>query len=128
MTILLNPSLLAVSSGHPLFGSQWLALLVILALVTVFILMVAGVGRWLAATHPAAGEKISPGKAATPASSGLKPELLAAIVASVSADLGPGARITSIRPTPVKPPSVEGLMQQWSLEGRRQIYSSHKVR
>jgi len=26
------------------------------------------------------------------------------------------------------PPSIEALMAQWSLEGRRQIYSSHKVR
>jgi hypothetical protein len=26
------------------------------------------------------------------------------------------------------PPSVEALMQQWSLEGRREIYGSHKVR
>jgi len=128
MPFLLNTIPLAVSAGHPLFGSQWLALLLILALVAVFILLVAAVGRWLAATHPAASEKIAPGCAATPASSGLKPELLAAIIASVSSDLGPGARITAIRPTPVKPPSVEGLMLQWSLEGRRQIYSSHKVR
>lgn len=118
---------LAAASGHPLFGSQWLALLFILALIAVFIAAVAAVGRWLAATHPVS-EKIAPGKAATPVSSGLQPELLVAIGAAVSADLGPGARIAAIRPAPVKPPSVEGLMLQWSLEGRRQIYSSHKVR
>jgi hypothetical protein len=128
MPTTLNVFPLAVSAGHPLFGNQWLALLFILGLVAVFLVIVASAGRWLAATHPASGEKIAPGKAATPASSGLKPELLAAIVASVGADQGPGARITAIRPAPVKPPSVEGLMLQWSLEGRRQIYSSHKVR
>ncbi len=119
---------LAVSPGHPLFGNQWLALLVILAGVVVFVLAVAGFGRWLAATHPAAQEKIAPGRAATPASSGLEPELLSAIFAAVTIELGPTARIASIHPAPIQPPSVEGLMLQWAVEGRRQIYSSHKVR
>ncbi len=128
MTPLLATPPLAVSPGHPLFGNQWLALLVILAGVAVFVCAVAAFGRWLAATHPPALEKIAPGRAATPASSGLRPELLAAICAAVNSDLGPGARIASVRPVPVKPPSVEGLMLQWAVEGRRQIYSSHKLR
>lgn len=108
---------------RPLFGNQWLALLAILGGVAVLMAAVAGVGRWLAATHPDAPSK----PAAAPASAASEPsdETMAIIAACVAVTFGNRVRITSVRPGG---PSVEMLMQQWSLEGRRQIYSSHQVR
>ena len=52
----------------------------------------------------------------------------AALAAAVHVVLGPSAIITSATLQPEKPLSVENLMLAWSLEGRRQIYTSHKVR
>ncbi|ACB76587.1 OadG family transporter subunit [Opitutus terrae] len=118
---------LCLAQAHrPLFGNQWLALLAVLAGVALLMLVVALVGRWLAATHP---DPVVAPKAATVSAPAeaveTTPETLAIIAAAVAAHLGAQARITSIR---TGGPSVETLMQQWSLEGRRQIYSSHQVR
>lgn len=122
------PVLAAMAQPQPLFGNQWLALFAILAGVAVFILAVAGVGRWLAATHPDEPAK----SAAAPAggsprpqaqdASATSPEVFAVIAASVYAMFGSRSRISSV--TVVPAPSTA----QWSLEGRRQIYSSHQVR
>ncbi len=140
--------------GRPLFGNQWLALLAASGLIALLLLAVALLGRWLAATHPAPPVKVAAtsvavvpppvtGAAAnTVASVGLvnsdpvltgdvPHELVPVIIAAVAASLGAGVRVTAIRPFvehPVATPSLEALMQQWSYEGRRQIYSSHKVR
>lgn len=135
--------------GHPLFGNQWLALLAASGLIALLLVAVALLGRWLAATHPDAPAKTVAAvvSATAPAITGtlavsvvasaplvsgeVPPELVPVIVAAVAATLGAGARVTSIRPftgQPVPMPSLEALMQQWSYEGRRQIYSSHKVR
>lgn len=136
--------------GRPLFGSQWLALLLVLGLIAVLLALVAGLGRWLAATHPApppvvkaattvAALPSAPTGSATvdvvgsnPTLAGEVPaEVVPVIIAAIAASLGNRARVTAIRPF-VGPsaavPSLEALMQQWSYEGRRQIYSSHKVR
>ncbi len=115
--------------GQPLFGNQWLALLAILAGVAVFMCLVAGLGRWLAATHP---EAPTPNRASVPpavpmAKPGeLTPQVFAALAAAVATTCGTNARIAAVQTA--KFPSVETLMLQWSVEGRRQIYSSHKVR
>ena len=58
--------------------------------------------------------------AATPSSS-LASSVMTAAPAQVSAAAAPARAVAG-------GPSVETLMQQWSLEGRRQIYSSHQVR
>jgi hypothetical protein len=50
------------------------------------------------------------------------------IAAAVHAALGASAKVTSVTLQPEQPVSVENLMLTWSLEGRRQIYTSHKVR
>lgn len=127
----MNLPLLLAETHRPLFGSQWLALLAILAGVAVLMVAVAAVGRWLAATHPDAPPKpvaahpAASAPAAPVAPGGPTPETLAIIAACVATTFGGRARITSIR---TAGPSVEALMQQWSLEGRRQIYSSHQVR
>jgi hypothetical protein len=124
------PLIIAAGGHEPLFGNQWLALLACLGGVAVFMVVIALVGRWLAATHPEPAAQKAAGAhpvATTPAADASVPsnEVLAIIAASVAAHLGSQARITSIR---TGGPSVEALMQQWSLEGRRQIYSSHQVR
>ncbi len=113
------------SAPAPLFGSAWLALLAVLVCVAAFMAAVAAVGRWLAATHP----DPAPVAKALPASAAasVTPEVLAVIAAAVATQLGARARIAFVRAA-APAPSVEMLMQQWSLEGRRQIYSSHKVR
>jgi hypothetical protein len=114
-----------------MFGNQWLALGVILIGVGVFLMGVAAVGKWLAATHPdPVPAKPEPNKAPEPAplapADELTPEVFAIIAAAVAVTFGNKARIAGIKTAAF--PSVETLMQQWSLEGRRQIYSSHKVR
>lgn len=110
---------------RPLFGNQWLALLAILGGVALFMVIVRQVGCWLAATHPTPVTSVfrNPAPQVTDAPDALT---LAVIAASVAATLGARARIAAIRPA--QPPNVEMLMQQWSLEGRRQIYSSHQIR
>jgi hypothetical protein len=134
----------AVQAARPLFGNQWLALLAVLGFIALLLIAVALLGRWLAATHPApppqAPAKIEAAPATfadgeenlQPAITGeVPPEIVSVIVVSIAAYLGVRSRVTAIRhvPTPVTPaPSLEALMQQWSYEGRRQIYSSHKVR
>lgn len=112
---------------RPLFGNQWLALLAILAGVAVLMVAVAAVGRWLAATHPDAPPKPSAAKSDIPVIEGTSPETLAVIAAAIAATIGGPARIASVRAITAAP-SVEMLMQQWSIEGRRQIYSSHQIR
>lgn len=110
----------------PLFGNQWLALFAILACTAALMVGVAAVGRWLAATHPEEPRKPA-ATAAVPETvpAITSPETLAIIAACVVTAFGRNARITQIR---TGGPSVETLMQQWSLEGRRQIYSSHQIR
>ena len=107
-----------------MFGNFWVALCTMLGCIAVFIAAVALVGRWLAATHPESAPVIRPAAVAPPQADELTPELLAVIAASVAVTYGPRATVTSVTLTP----SVEALMLQWSLEGRRQIYTSHKVR
>lgn len=124
---------IAAAAGQPLFGNQWLALLAILAGVAVFMVVLAGIGRWLAATHPETPKKpaapvTSPLGSATAAVSGISAEVLAVIASAVAVTVGSKARITAVVPIQPATPSVEMLMQQWSVEGRRQIYSSHQIR
>lgn len=131
----MNHSLYSIAAtSTALFGNPWLALLLIIAGIAVLLALVAGVGRWLAATHPAnpaaipdASSAATPHLAPVPAV--IPPaHVLAIIAAAVRVTFGASARIAQV--VPVKPvaPSVETLMQQWSMEGRRQIYSSHQIR
>jgi hypothetical protein len=119
MTTLL-PTMLAEAAPvkfEPLFGNQWLALLAILAGIAVFMIAIAAFGRWLAAGHPE--EPVEPAPVAPSV------EVFAAIAAAVAVTYGSRARISSVQPASV---SVTSGHLQWSAEGRRQIYSSHKVR
>ena len=58
----------------------------------------------------------------------LAPEIAAVIAAAVHVTLGASARVTSVSLQPELPVSLENSPLIWSLEGRRQIYTSHKVR
>ena len=124
----------AVVTG-PLFGNAWLALLACMGGIAAFMFAVAAVGRWLAATHtsaPSTSAGLSASPIAAPASAGAteisRPEILAIIAAAVRVTYGASARISKIVPVKPAAPNVETLMQQWSMEGRRQIYSSHQIR
>jgi hypothetical protein len=122
----------ATNKIEPLFGNQWLALLAILALVTVFIIGVAAVGRWLASTHPeepAPAPVASASEPSSPIDAVPSIEIFAAIAAAVAVTLGSKARIAAINPlTASNEPQTDATRLQWSMEGRRQIYASHKVR
>lgn len=139
-------TLLLAETNQPLFGSQWLALFAVLGGIAGFVALIAVAGQWLARTHPttpaqtdthAGAHAPTPAAAASPVAApaaaparvdGLTPEVLAVIAAAVAATVGPRARIAAIVPTQPGTPSIEMLMQQWSVEGRRQIYSSHQIR
>jgi hypothetical protein len=120
----MNTPLLA-TVGQPLFGSMWLAGLFVCAAIVLLMVAVALAGRWLAATHPDPEPKAAPTPVIDP---GLSPETLAIIASAVNVTLGARAQIAAVSLLPAHAPSVEALMLQWSLEGRRQIYTSHKVR
>ncbi|MBK9989443.1 MAG: hypothetical protein IPP19_01595 [Verrucomicrobia bacterium] len=96
MTSLSTPVLAEAAkvAFEPLFGNQWLALLVILAGIAVFMIAVAAVGRWLAATHP--DEPPPPAPVIEPAPS---TEIFAAIAAAVAVTFGGKARIANVQPT-----------------------------
>ena len=131
-----NSSPVLAEVGRPLFDNQWLALFVILGSITAFLLAIAAVGRWLAATHPNEPAKpvqpIAPAEstpvATTPILSSETPaEVFAVIAAAVAVTLGAKARVTAISKASSES-AAESSRLQWSMEGRRQIYSSHKVR
>ena len=127
---MISPVYYLAEYHEPLFGNQWLALGVVLIGVAALMVAVALVGRWLAATHPDVPAKaLVPHVATVPhaaiVSDEPSGETLAIIAACVAVTFGKNARIASVRPVG---PSIEVLMQQWSLEGRRQVYSSHQVR
>jgi hypothetical protein len=72
---------------------------------------------------PAVPTKLVPPTA--PVDDSIPAEVMALISAAVAMTLGRNARIAAVVPVPA--PSVE-MLQQWSIEGRRQIYSSHQIR
>jgi hypothetical protein len=130
-----------LAGGRPLFGSPGLALLAVLGAVGVLLVCVALLGRWLAATHPEPTPRAVPLVAAIRASAPPIPppdiaadvpaEIVPVLLAAVADVLGMRGRVVSIRlvsTTRIYSPNIEALMQEWSHEGRRQIYSSHKVR
>ncbi len=130
-----------IQAGRPLFGHLGLAVAAVLVAITALLVFVALLGRWLAATHPApapvpvvvanVGSPASVRRLAPDVGADVAPEAVPVILAAIAEMFGGHARVASIRrsvATPIRVPSIEALMQEWSHEGRRQIYSSHKVR
>lgn len=117
---------IAETASHAASSPQQL-LVVGITLVGVVAVMFAIrlLGTYLAATHPVPIDAaVTP--AAPPITGAVPPEIVAVIAAAAAATVGARHRIVSI--SPVRGPSVESLMQQWSFEGRRAIYSSHQLR
>jgi hypothetical protein len=128
-------------NGQSLLDNPWLALFVILGSITAFVHAIIALKRSLSAPPTAAparpAELIASARPASIAPLAVPPspapstepsaDIFAAIAAAVAVTLGAKARVTAINAAPSLP-GTEGGYQQWSLEGRRQIYSSHKVR
>lgn len=93
--------------------------------ITVFLCLIAMMGRYLAATHPDP-EPVAAGRPV--ASATVPPDVAVVIAAAVYAALGEAARVTAVVPKDHLTVNVDNLMLQWSLEGRREIYSSHRIR
>lgn len=116
------------------------------------IVVVAALGRAIAAAFPPSPEHVSsfrkpkasgvpaapaavvPVAASAPAASvpaqasdAISPEIMAVIAASVAVVLQ-GKRYAIKGVAAQKAPDIEQLMSLWSLEGRRQVYSSHVTR
>lgn len=112
----------------------------------IFLILVAALGRAIAATFPPKPEHMSSfkkpssakpahtvsatvaAKATVPAVPGdISPEILAVISAAVATVLqGQKYAIRDVRPV-ISAPNIEHLMTEWSMEGRRQVYSSHQI-
>lgn len=116
----------------------------------VALVVVAAIGRGIAAAFPPKPEHMSSFRkpaapiAATPAPAApatvraasapvapaeISPEIMAVIAASVAVVLhGKSYSIKGVAPAASAHADVERLMSLWSLEGRRQVYSSHTMR
>ena len=64
----------------------------------------------------------------SPVLPGIDPELMAVISAVIAVHEPGPHRIVSVRHHATEAHEMEQSAHQWSLEGRRQIYTSHKVR
>lgn len=119
-----------MATGPWLFGAaagqtDWLLLSLILGGIFLLMVLLRILGLYLAATHPAApAREVVYAEEEPEAPQGVDPKILAIIAATVSEMIQQPHRIVGVK----KAPSVERLMQQWSMEGRRAIYSSHKFR
>jgi Na+-transporting methylmalonyl-CoA/oxaloacetate decarboxylase gamma subunit len=132
------------AASSPFGAHQILILLVVLAGVACLMVAIRLMGEMLARTHPEAPARPRPKREAAPKVAGpapaekqvlelsipaipsIDPETLAVIAAATSDVIKGPYRIVAVS-SPRRPP-VESLMQVWSWEGRRQIYSSHRVR
>lgn len=111
-----------------------------------FLIVVAALGRGIATAFPPKPEHMSSFKKPTAkasatgahaapapipamrAESDIPPEILAVVAASVATALkGQKYTVHGVRLTAMKAPNIERLMTEWSMEGRRQVYSSHQI-
>lgn len=96
------------------------ALLVVLGIALVFAFKaIAHLQRRVEGLH-AAARKPKPPAVPVAGDAGISPEVLAVIAAAVVEEMGEEARIVAI--------SMESHNNTWSIEGRRQIFGSRKVR
>ncbi|NJL19346.1 MAG: hypothetical protein HC901_03495 [Bdellovibrionaceae bacterium] len=105
-----------------LTGGRLAILLMVLAGTAVVMVLIRLGGNWLAATHPAENERPCPVDAGV----AFTEEEWVLASAAVAAVIGRPCRVIAV--SKPKAPVVDHLMQVWSMEGRRQIYSSHKIR
>ncbi|MCX6954994.1 MAG: hypothetical protein NTV51_22790 [Verrucomicrobia bacterium] len=75
------------------------------------------------------GASLPPASPPSGAEFGVSEQVFTVLVATVAALFGARARIAATSSTTLHAPALEtALIQQWAMEGRRQIYFSHKVR
>lgn len=128
-------------------ATTWSAIGWVILGTVIFLVLVAALGRGIAAAFPPKPEHMSSFKkpvtrsaapavpARTPASipalraaSDIPPEIMAVIAASVATVLqGQKYKVHNVRLAAMKTPNIEHLMTEWSMEGRRQVYSSHQI-
>lgn len=123
----MTPVVLLFAEATPK-AAGWGTIAVIFGGIAIFMLVIRFLGLFLASTHPVSQPAAKPrheaGAVLSVLSPDVDPKILAIIAATVSEVLQKPHRIVSLKKTR----SVESLMQQWSLEGRRAIYSSHRFR
>lgn len=108
-------------NGHPSLlenlAYQTVGIAVVLTSLGILWLGVSLMGRVLAQPLPAA-----PAAGSHPVPDpGVSPQVCAAITAAVVCSHGDAVNIRSIQP-------ANPFLQAWSMEGRRQIFQSHKLR
>lgn len=108
---------------------QFTGLLVVMTVLASIWMLITlmGVGFRASARRAAAAAATakSPDAASSPTSPKLAPETIAVIAAAVHVTCGPGARIAHIAEAQHQ---SDLNLQAWSVEGRRNIFSSHRVR
>jgi hypothetical protein len=111
------------------FYLPWATLLIVLAGIMVLMLAIRSLGLILARRHPIS-KPVSPSPPAAPTKEvprfDLPPQMVAVLAAALSTVFHGPYRITKIEAK--QDYSVEALMNIWSMEGRRQIYDSHRIR
>ena len=115
--------------GHT-FQVPWATLLIVVAGIAILMFIIRGLGFLLARRHPVPKPVPTPlpevPRQDTPRYA-LDPQMIAVIAAALSTVLHQPYRITKME-AKQQDYSVESLMNIWSMEGRRQIYDSHKIR
>jgi hypothetical protein len=125
-------------TGQSLLDNHWVATFVILGSATAFLHAIIAFRSSLAksqpdkpsapkeptsvAPAPQTAREPAPAVEAIPSA-----EIFAAIAAAVAVTFGGRARIAAVQPA-MGGVAIDQSRLQWSAEGRRQIYSSHKVR
>jgi len=130
----LLPALPLAETGQFAPGLLFLATGAILVFVAAF--LGAAFGTWFVAVRAHAHTPAAPAAVPTPVASATTaptandptPEVLALIAAVVGLRYGASARVHAVKAVPTGSLAVETGTPQWSVEGRRQIYSSHQVR
>lgn len=134
--------LAALLPDHPGLGQTLLyqsvgLTVVIAALATLWLVVkIIGVGfKYLAPAEPAAAPAAAAGHGAAPTPDlaaahhpQLDPETVAAMTAAIHFVMGAQWRIVDIREVYHGDSGESARMLAWSVEGRRQIFSSHRVR
>lgn len=107
---------------------QFVGFMIVMLVLSTLWLLIQCVGAIFQKT--ASRVKAIPSKKSAPAMSNAgstPPEVVAAIAAAVHVVVGASHRIVSVRPVVVATQSALNI-NAWSVEGRRQIFSSHSFR
>jgi Na+-transporting methylmalonyl-CoA/oxaloacetate decarboxylase gamma subunit len=111
------------------FGIDWSVLAIVLAGILAVMLVIRGVGLLVARSIPEPGVKKPIAKKAPSGSAsvskqddGITDELIVVLTAAASAALGSNVRILEVTAGKM------AAQRNWSQEGRREIYLSHRIR